>query len=252
MSTLAVLLRKELTEQWRTMRLPIAMAVFFCLGIASPLLARFTPDIVRSLASPQLAALVPAPRLGDAVVQFVKNMSQFGALMAIVLAMGSVAGERERGTAAFVLSKPATRLQLLAAKLLALTATLAAAVLVAGLAAYAYTAALFSSLAPGFAVTCALTLVGLAVVTAVTFAASTVTGSTVAAGGVGFVALLAGGMLSVLPGVDPYTPFGMVAQAQPLAVGGPAGWILWPLAVQVLVICALFAASVLSFRRQEL
>lgn len=252
MSPLAVLLRKELTEQWRTLRLPIAVAVFFCLGAASPLLARFTPEIIRSLASPQLADLVPPPRLADAVLQFVKNLSQFGALMAIVLAMGSVAAERERGTAAFVLSKPVSHLAFLAAKLLALVLTLAASVLVAGLVAYLYTSALFSTPAPGFAVTCALALVALAVVATLTFAVSTVTGSTVAAGAVGFVALLAGGALSILPRVDPYTPFGMVAQAEGLAAGGTGGTILWPLAVQLLLIGVLFTAAVLVFRRQEL
>ncbi|HEY7199807.1 MAG TPA: ABC transporter permease subunit [Candidatus Dormibacteraeota bacterium] len=252
MSTLAVLLRKELREQWRTLRLPIAVVVFFCLGVGSPLLARYTPEIVRSLASPELAKVIPEPRLADAIVQFVKNMGQIGALMAIVLAMGSVATERERGTAAFVLSKSATRFQFLAAKLLALAVTLAASVAVAGLAAYAYTAALFAALAPGFAVTCALILVALLVIATVTFTVSTVTGSTVAAGAVGFVALIAGGMLSILPRVDPYTPFGMVARAQPLATGGPAEALAWPLATQALLICALFALALLVFRRQEL
>jgi ABC-2 type transport system permease protein len=252
MSTLAVLLRKEMTEQWRTLRLPVALAVFFCVGLASPLLARFTPEIVRSLASPEFASLVPPPGLSDAVIQFVKNMGQLGALMAIALAMGSVSTERERGTAAFVLSEPATHLQFLAAKLLSLALTLAAAVLVAGLAAFAYTAVLFGPLATGFAATCALTLVALLVVATLTFAVSTVTGSTVAAGAVGFAALVAGGMLSILPGVDPYTPFGMVGQARSLAVGGPAGSLLWPLAAQLIAIGVLFAATTVVFRRQEL
>lgn len=247
-----MLLRKELTEQWRTMRLPVAVAVFFFLGLSSPLVARFTPEMVRSLAGSELARLVPAPQVADSVVQFVKMMSQLGALIAIVLAMGSTAAEKERGTAAFVLSKPVSHVQFLSAKLIALALTLAAAVLVAGLAAYAYTAVLFSPLAPGFAVTCALTLVALLVVTAVTFTVSTLTGSTAAAGAVGFACLLAGGMLSVIPRVDPYTPFGMVAQAQAMAVGGAAASILWPLAVQALLIGTLFAASVLVFRRQEL
>jgi ABC-2 type transport system permease protein len=166
--------------------------------------------------------------------------------------MGRVAAERDRGTAALVLSKPATHLQFLGAKLLALVLTLAAAVLVAGLMAYAYTAVLFGALGPGFAVTCALYLVALSVVATLTFAVSTVTGSTAAAGAAGFVALLAGGTLSIIPRADPYTPFGMVAQAQRLAVGGPPGWILWPLAAQLVLIAVLFAATVLVFRRQGL
>lgn len=252
MSGMPTLLRKELVEQWRTMRLPSAIAVFLFVGISSPLLARFTPEIVQAVAGSQLGGLVPPPRVGDAVAQFVKNMGQFGALMAIVLAMGSVAVEKDRGTAAFVLCKPVGRVEFLAAKLLALTATLAAGVLAAGVATYLYTGILFSWLGPGFVVTAALTLVALTVFAAATFAASTVTGSTVAAGAIGFVTLVVTGMVSILPNVGPYSPFGMVGQAQPVALGSPAGPVLAPLAVQVAIVAVLVAATIVVFRRQEL
>lgn len=252
MKALPILLRKELVEQWRTMRLPSALALFLFVGISSPLLARFTPQIVQAVGGGHLASLVPPPQVADAVAQFVKNMSQFGALMAIVLAMGSVAGERDRGTAAFVLSKPVGRFAFLAAKLLALTATLGAGVAAATLATYVYTGVLFSWLQPGFVVTAALTLVALAVFATFTFAASTVTGSTVAAGAAGFLALLVAGAISVLPDVGAYSPFGMVTGAQPLAVGTPAASVLGPLAVQVAIIAVLVAATVTAFRRQEL
>ena len=45
----------------------------------------------------------------DAVDQLWKNLAQFGAFAAIILAMGAVATERDRGTAAFVLSKTVSR-----------------------------------------------------------------------------------------------------------------------------------------------
>jgi ABC-2 type transport system permease protein len=252
MSAMPTLLRKELVEQWRTMRLPSAIAVFLFVGISSPLLARFTPQIVQAVAGSHLAGLVPPPQVGDAVAQFVKNVEQFGALMAIVLAMGSVSAEKDRGTAAFVLSKPVGRFEFLAAKLLALIATLAAGVLVAGLAAYLYTGILFSWPRPGFLVTAALALVALAVFAAVTFAASTVTGSTVAAGAAGFVALIVAGAVSVFPGVGAYSPFGLVSQAQPMALGAAAGSILGPLAIELAVIAVLIGATLVVFRRQEL
>ena len=252
MKALSTLMRKELVEQWRTMRMPSALALFLFVGISSPLLARFTPQIVQALGGAHLAGVVPPPQVADAVAQFAKNMGQFGALMAIVLAMGSVAAEKDRGTAAFVLSKPVSRFAFLAAKLLALIATLTVGVAAATLATYLYTAVLFSWLQPGFLVTAALTLVALAVFATFTFAASTVTGSTVAAGAAGFVALIVAGTISVLPGVGAYSPFGMVAQAQPLALGAPAGSVLGPLAVQLVVVAILGAATLAVFRRQEL
>ncbi|TMC08778.1 MAG: ABC transporter permease [Chloroflexi bacterium] len=234
MRALAILLRKELVEQWRTMRLPSAIALFLFVGISSPLLARFTPQIIQAVAGAHLAGLVPPPQVGDAVAQFVKNMGQFGALMAIVLAMGSVAVEKERGTAAFVLSKPVGRVQFLAAKLLALTATLAAGVLAAGLATYLYTGILFAWLRPGFLVTAALTLVALTVFATFTFAASTLTGSTAAAAGSGFVALVVAGAVSVFPHVGGVQPVrdgragaadgaGLAARPGPGAAGRPGG-----------------------------
>ncbi|HXM58474.1 MAG TPA: ABC transporter permease [Candidatus Dormibacteraeota bacterium] len=252
MNTLTALLRKELVEQWRTMRLPSALALFLFVGISSPLLARFTPQIVQAVGGAHLAGLVPPPQMADAVTQFVKNMGQFGALMAIVLAMGSVAAEKDRGTAAFVLSKPVSRSAFLIAKLLALVATLAVGVVVATLATYLYTGILFAWLRPGLAVTAALTLVALVVFATFTFAASTVTGSTVAAGAAGFVALLVAGAISVLPEIGAYSPFGMVAQGQPLALGAPADSVLGPLAVQLALVAVLVAATLAVFRRQEL
>ena len=55
--------------------------------------------------------------LRDAADQFLKNLGQAGILTAILLAMGSVANEKERGTAALILSKPASRGAFLGAKL---------------------------------------------------------------------------------------------------------------------------------------
>jgi len=43
------------------------------------------------------------------MMQIVRQVSQFGMLIAFLLAMGSVAGEKERGTAPFVLTKPVSR-----------------------------------------------------------------------------------------------------------------------------------------------
>ncbi len=165
----AVLLRKEVTEQWRTRRLPVVAVIFLLFGLASPVLAKYTPDIVK-LAASSIVIHVPTPTIKDAVAQLIKNLSEIGVLTAILLAMGSVAGEKESGTAAFVLVKPVSRLAFLTAKFTGVAVTMAVAVLVCGLAAYLYTDLLFAPLNVfGFGSACFVILLGLIEIAAATF-----------------------------------------------------------------------------------
>ena len=88
---------------------------FLAFGIASPRLARYTQELVRALAGDQFQLTAPPPTQADAVAQFLKNIGQTGILAAVLLAMGSVATEKERGIVALILSKPASRAGCLAA-----------------------------------------------------------------------------------------------------------------------------------------
>ena len=221
----AVLLNKEIAEQWRTGRLPVVAVIFLLLGLGSPVLAKYTPDIVK-LAASSIDIHVPTPTIKDAVAQLVKNLNQVGVLVAILLAMGSVAGEKESGTAAFVLVKPASRLAFLAAKFSGLAITMAAAVIVCGLAAYLYTELLFSQPSVlGFAAACLVILLGLLEIAAVTFLGSTLVRSSISAAAIGIVALVVAGIVSSLPNVGHFTPFGLNELASDLALQQSAtGW----------------------------
>ncbi|MFL5717712.1 MAG: ABC transporter permease, partial [Chloroflexota bacterium] len=192
MSATTVLVRKELLESWRTMRLPIVGGLFLVVGLTSPLLARFLPEIITAAAGDQLPAIpIPTPVAADAADQLWKNLGQFGAFAAIVLAMGSVAGERDRGTAAFVLSKSVSRGAFLGAKVLGLGMVLGLCVVLATAVGWVYTAILFEPLpVAGWIAFAVLAWLGLAAWAAITFLASTVTGSTAAAAGIGFGALI--------------------------------------------------------------
>jgi ABC-2 type transport system permease protein len=53
MAGFRTLLGKELLEQWRTLRLPVVATVFLLVGLSSPLLARFTPEILKAVAGDQ-------------------------------------------------------------------------------------------------------------------------------------------------------------------------------------------------------
>ena len=142
-----VLLRKELLESIRTLRLPVVAGLFLFVGLSSPVLARYLPEIIELAGGEQLGVIeIPTPTAADAVDQLVKNLAQFGALTAILLAMGLVASEKDRGTAAFILTKPVSRRAFLGAKLAALTVVLGGSTVVAAVAGWIYTALLFEPL----------------------------------------------------------------------------------------------------------
>lgn len=253
MNGFGVLLRKELLEQWRTWRLLVVGIIFAIFGIGSPVLARYTPELIKSLAGDQYTGLIPTPTIADAIGQFQKNLGQTGVLAAILLAMGSVAVEKERGTAALLLTKPLSRGAFLGAKLTAIGATLLVSTIVAGVGAYAYTALLFS--APpvaGYAAMCVLLFLSLMVYGSLTFLGSTLTRSSLAAAGIGIGAMVVLITLSALPTVGPWTPGHLASPGMALAVGAPAEDLVPPLITTALLIAAAYGGALASFRHQEL
>ncbi len=249
---LGALLRKELLEQWRTRRLLVVAIVFTAFGIGSPFLARYTPELVKALAGNQFQIEVPPPTARDAVDQFLKNVGQAGVLTAILLAMGSVANEKERGTAALLLTKPASRAAYLLAKLLAIGATLLVSLLLAAIGGYAYTAFLFEAMPiGGWAAMVGLLLLSLLVYTSLTFLGSVLSRSALAAAGIGIGFMIIVALISILPTVGPYTPGGLSSAALAIAMGRDPS-VIGPLLVNGAGVAALFGISWLVFRRQEL
>ena len=105
-----LLIHKELKEQWRSGRMLILLAGFLFFGIASPLAAKFLPAMLPSIMKGQNIVIhIPEGTWKDAVAQFVKNISQMGVFIIILLSMGTIAREKENGTASFILVKPVSR-----------------------------------------------------------------------------------------------------------------------------------------------
>lgn len=256
MAGLGVLVRKELLESWRTLRLPIIAGLFVLVGLTSPLLAKFLPEIIKAAAGDQFPAFpIPMPVMTDAIDQLWKNLAQFGAFAAIILAMGAVSGELDRGTAAFVLSKTATRGAFLAAKAVSIGAVLGLSTILAVVLGWIYTAILFEPPAPaGWVALAALAWLGLCAWAAITFLASVLTGSTAAAAGIGFVALLVLSVMSAIPNVSRFGPGGLAAPAVALAAGAPveAGDVLVPVASTIVLIAVALGMSAWAFRHREL
>lgn len=253
MSTFGFLLAKEMREQLRTMRLLVVLAVFGAFGILSPTLAKAMPDIIKA-AGGNIQFTVSTPTVRDAVEQFTKNVGQIGALVAILISMGAVAVEKERGTAGFMLTKPIGRQEFLLGKIASIAILLGLGLTLAGVLAAVYTSVLFEQAlsVPGTAAAIALLWLSLAVYAAMTVLASVVTRSALIAGGVGFGAFIVVGLFSSFPSLGTYMPGGLSGPAVSLALGLPGGDLAGTVLVNVaLVILALGGAGI-AFRSQEL
>jgi ABC-2 type transport system permease protein len=245
--------RKEWLEAWRTYRGLVLVVVLLLFGLTSPVTAKYTPALMKLLPNGEaIARLIPTPTIGDAIGQYVKNVSQFGVVLAFLLAMGSVAQEKERGTAAMMLVKPLSRRTFLLAKFGVLGCLFAIAVTVAGVAGFAYTWLLFGPLDPiKWAALNALMLVYLLVPLALTLLFSVGFRSQAAAGGLGFLAFLVLGILGSIPLVGDYLPARLLAAGAGLVSGqSPSVWP--PLATSVAVIAGSLAGAASLFERQEL
>ena len=247
------MLRKELVEQWRSRRLVAVAAVLLFFGFLSPLTAKLLPELMKSLGDTGGVVIqVPPPTVQDALFQYVKNTSQFGVFLAVLLAMGAVAREKERGTAAMILSKPVSRANFLLGKFVALTLVFGLCLTLAGLACYYYTIVLFKGIGEAYFVEMNL-LLGLFIefYLAVTLLGSTITRSQVMAGGLGLGAVFVVALLAALPRLGDYMPTALLGWARALMVGtGESAW--GAVAVSLGGIVACLVAALVVFERQEL
>lgn len=245
---------KELREQWRTRRLPVVVVVFGVFGLISPVLARYLPEIVGSLAGTEGVIIeMPPPTMADAVMQVVRNVGQTGVLAAILLAMGSVATEKERGIAAMWLTKPLSRSSFLVAKALGIGAVLAAGIVAAGIAGFAYTTFLFE--APdlgGWVAMCLLLLLQLAAYAALTFLGSTLASSAIVAAGLGIAALAVIAVAGALPVIGPWTPSGLADAALAAGSGSTTDHAWEPVVATIGLVALALGAAAAAFRAQDL
>lgn len=181
-----VALRKELIQLWRSKMVLVILGVFALFGMASPLLAYFMPEIFSNIEGAEMFRdLIPEPTVADAMTQYLKNISQFGFLIAILVGMGSVASEKEKGITEMILHKPLPRWAFILSKFTAQTLVYVTAFFIAEILAYVYILVLFEPVSFGvFTIINFLLLMWLLCFTAITVLGSTVSRSIGAAAGI--------------------------------------------------------------------
>ncbi len=246
---------KEILQQWRTHRFLVVMAVFVIFGLTSPLMARFMPELIKSMpGAEQFAELIPVPTTADAMAQYIKNITQFGFILAVLLGMNAVAGEKENGTAAMILSKPMSRWAFVLSKYSAQMLVYASAFLAAGIGAYYYAVILFGSVdAIRFLGINLLLLLWLLVFVGAALVGSVIGSSIAAAAGIGLaisvVLLLAGN----IPQYGMLLPGGLVNWASQLgSTVDPAAPNAGAVAGGFVLILLCLVWSIALFERQEI
>jgi ABC-2 type transport system permease protein len=237
----------------RTRKLFIVVVVLLAFGLMSPIFAKITPDLLEALGEDQLAGvqiIIPEPSTRDANEQFVKNTTQFGLLLAVLVGFGAIVGERERGQLALIFPHPLPRRVFVLAKFAALAILFGVALLVGAIADYAYTVLLFDAPdAGGFLALVALLYVWLLCLIGLTLLASALGRNMTTAGAIAFGLVL---LVSLVGTFTRLAPGALTEWGRLLANGmdAPARW--GALVVTLALTAASVAASALILERQEI
>jgi ABC-2 type transport system permease protein len=248
--------RKEWLENLRSYRLLIVIVVLIFFGLTSPLQAKLLPQILAQAlpipAGTDVSSFIKPATVTDAITQYIKNMSQFDLILAVLLAMGAVAQEKDKGTAAMVLVKPLPRGAFLGSKFLGLAAVFSIGIAIAGIGSYYYTGLLFEwmEILPWLVLNVFL-FVYVLVILAITLFCSTITNSQAAAGGMAVGIIVIGFIIGVIRNLGRYLPGELNTWGIRLMQGATnPSWVA--LAVTIVLIVAPLLAAWLIFRRQEL
>nr|WP_315022052.1 ABC transporter permease subunit [uncultured Aminipila sp.] len=134
--------KKEITENTRNYRLLIMLVIFFVFGVTSPVLAKFTPQLMEAV-MPNLAEAFENPSALDSWTQFYKNVSSLGLSLTIILFSSCLSGEYAKGTLAIMLTKGLSRPTVILSKFSAAAAILTVSYWMSFGVAYGYTAYLW-------------------------------------------------------------------------------------------------------------
>lgn len=246
-----ILLRKEIKEQVKTYRLLIVVAVFLLFGLSTPLMLKYLPDILK-LSGEQIPIQIPAFAAADSLKSYLGNLGQVGVLVAVLVGMGSIAQERERGTAVMTLCKPVGFGAFALAKLTALVLTLAVGLALGALGCYFYTVLLLGNVdGPSFILMNLLVAAYFVVCLSVTLMYSAFFKSQLAAGALALVSLIGAALVGSIPLVGQYSPNALMSWARGLATGRAVTF--WPaLVVSGLVVVASLLAGWQMLRTKEL
>lgn len=257
------LLAKEHHLWWGTRRWIVHLLVWLAIVNGAVAFIAFGAATTRSQLSPEQlerAELTPE-RVYQVELQVFFQIGVIAtAIGAITVAQGTIIGEKQRGTAAWVLSKPASRPAFVLAKLVAYTVALSVLAIVFPGAAFGIEIRLFTGRVPGligFLAALGVWLLHLLFYLALTLMLGTLFESRGPVLGIALGFLFAGTFVpNIIPQIMPYTPWPLSQVALALALGPDAPFALPPTAIVPVIAALLWAVlfvvvALWRFEREE-
>lgn len=250
---LLTLTRKDLLEQWRTKKILILSIVFLFVAISSPIIAKLTPELLKSISVPGLTINLPPPTYSDSIDQFIKNVSQIALLVLVFVIAGAVADEKNRKTLEILLTKPVSRMVFILSKFKSYFISISLVFAACSAIFYLYTVSTFSTFdALNFAIMAGNVLLYILMISSITILASTFVKNPIAAGGIGFVSyILFGTIFDFFEPLKKYSPNKIFSIYKDTVAHGWNGDLLLPILVMTGVIIVSVFLAILIFRRQE-
>lgn len=256
MSGWLVLWRRELLELWRSYRWIWVPLVFLALGAMQPLTSHYLPQILDSVGGlPEGAVIeIPPPTPGAAMASSLNQIGTLGVLVLVLVAMGTVATERNAGQAAMILVKPVSYTAFITVKWTAHALLMLGALLLGQLGAYYYTDLLIGPLPVSTVLAAsAVFAVWLGFIVALPIALGAFLRSTAAVAAAAIViAVLLSATTSLLGDAMAWSPARLASVAADLLAGSDANGVVVPLAVTVVAIIVLLGAASAALRRRPL
>ena len=245
--------RLEWLRLTRSHRAAVLLAVYVFLGLVGPLLARYMAQIA-AFASSGVTIVVPAPRPGDGIVNFVSQGSQTGMIVLLVIAAGVFSFDARPGLATFYRTRVSGSFALIWPRFVATAALAVTAYVLGTAAAWFETTVVLGGLRPGQVLAgVAVEAVFLLFAVAVVAAASTFGRSTLSTAGISIgVILLVLPVAGIVKAVGVWLPTRLLTAPAALVTGAAVDDYLRAVAVSVLATVLLLVLAVHRAGRREL
>lgn len=246
--------KKEFTESLRTYKLAIMLAVFLLFGIMSPLFAKLTPELLKSISIEGMVISAYEPTAMDSWAQFFKNVGQMGMIVLVIIFAGIMANEFSRGTLVNILTKGMKRHMVILSKFTVATVIWTLSYLLCLAVTYGYTAYFWepAGLHHVFLAFFSPWVFGILLLTLLILGGTlfkTFSGSLLLCGGT--VAVMS--LLNIIPKVQKYNPIILFGDNTALLTDVKAAADVIPaLAICAVLIILLIVASIVVFNKKQL
>jgi ABC-2 type transport system permease protein len=253
MSTFLILLNKEIKEQSRSKRLLILGIVFLFVAISSAIMAKLLPQIINSAQTEGITIHIPEPTYKDAIDQFVKNIGQLSLFVFVFVVAGAIADEKNKKTLELLFAKPISRGSFVLAKFIAYFLTIGVFYAVAAFIFYFYTVNLFGHFDLfNFLLMAKLALIYVLLIVSATIFSSSISGNSIIAAILGFVAMIIfGTIIPLINSIKKYAPYELMNKYKDVSQNGWSSDLWIPLIVTLALIVIFVLATIFIVKNQE-